>query len=87
MSRVRVLMATGCHLCPPAVAVVEAVCAAHGVTAEIVDIDGVVALERRYREAIPVVEVDGVEVARYHVDAPTLEAALRRADGNFVRSL
>ena len=87
MSRVRVLMATGCHLCPPAVAVVEAVCAAHGIAAEVVDIDGVVELERRYREAIPVVEVDGAEIARYHVEPAVLDAALRRDDAKFVRSL
>ena len=77
MTRVRVLMATGCHLCPPAVAVVEAVCGRHGIAPEIVDIDGVVELERRYREAIPVVEVDGVEVARFSIDERVLETALR----------
>ena len=87
MSRVRVLVATGCHLCPPAVAVVEAVCAQHGITPEIVDIDGVVELERRYREAIPVIEVDGAEIARYHLEPAVLDAALRRVDENFVRSL
>ena len=44
-------------------------------------------LERRYREAIPVVEVEGAEVARYHVDAHVLEAALRSDGETFVRSL
>ena len=78
MIRVRVLIATGCHLCPPAVAVAEAVCARHGIAPEVVDIDGDVALERRYREAIPVVEVDGAEVARYVLDEAVLEAALTR---------
>ena len=42
---------------------------------------------RRYREAIPVVEVEGAEVARYHVDAHVLEAALRSDGETFVRSL
>ena len=78
MIRVRVLIATGCHLCPPAVAVAEAVCARHGLAPEVVDIDGDVELERRYREAIPVVEVDGAEVARYVLDEAVLEAALAR---------
>ena len=87
MSRVRVLIATGCHLCPPAVALVEEVCARHGISPEIVDIDGDVALERRYREAIPVVEVDGAEVARFVLDAAGLDAALRGDGPGFVRSL
>ena len=87
MSRVRVLIATGCHLCPPAVALVEEVCARHGISPEIVDIDGDVALERRYREAIPVVEVDGAEVARFVLDAAVLESALRGDGQTFVRSL
>ena len=50
-------------------------------------IDGVVELERRYREAIPVIEVDGAELARYHLEPAVLDAALRRVDENFVRSL
>ena len=55
--------------------------------AVVVDIDGVVELERRYREAIPVIEVDGAELARYHLEPAVLDAALRRVDENFVRSL
>ena len=65
----------------------SAVCAQHGITPEVVDIDGVVELERRYREAIPVIEVDGAELARYHLEPAVLDAALRRVDENFVRSL
>ena len=34
---------------------------------EVVDITGVAELEARYRERIPVVEVDGVERFVYHV--------------------
>ena len=35
----------------------------------------------------PVIEVDGAEIARYHLEPAVLDAALRRADENFVRSL
>lgn len=78
MTCVRVLVATGCHLCPPAVAVVRRICAERGIEPEVVDIDGDVELERRYREAIPVVEVDGEEAARHHVEAPLLAAVIDR---------
>jgi hypothetical protein len=73
-------IATGCHLCPPAQACVEEVVAdlpAGTVSLRVVDIDGDIALERRYREAIPVLELDGRELQRYVFDAP----ALRRAMG------
>jgi hypothetical protein len=41
---------------------------------EIVDITTDPALEREYRERIPVVEIDGVERFRYHVDPDELRA-------------
>ena len=76
MTRVVVYMATGCHLCPPTVAAVQTVCAERRITADVVDIDGDVELERRYRERIPVVMVDGAEVGHYHVTADDLRAVL-----------
>ncbi len=45
-----------------------------GVPYESVDITGVAALEERYREWLPVVEIDGERAFVYYVD----EAALRR---------
>jgi hypothetical protein len=45
-----------------------------GVPYESVDITGVDALEERYREWLPVVEIDGARAFVYYVD----EAALRR---------
>jgi glutaredoxin-like protein DUF836 len=39
-----------------------------------IDIDGDAALEERYREWLPVVEIDGERAFVYHVD----EGALRR---------
>lgn len=74
MSRVVVYTAPGCHLCGPAVDVVRRVC---GSDFAVVDITTDTALERRYRERIPVVEVDGVERCRYVVD----EDELRRLVG------
>jgi hypothetical protein len=42
----------------------------------IVDIDGDVELERRYRELIPVVLVNGVEVGHFVIEQETIEKAL-----------
>jgi glutaredoxin len=69
-ARVVVYHAAGCHLCERALAVVRAVCP----EAEEVDIGGLPELEERYREWIPVVEIDGRRAFTYFVD----EAALRR---------
>jgi len=67
---IRFFHAQGCHLCDRARDVLDRV----GVTYESVDITGDDALEERYREWLPVVEVDGVRAFVYYVD----EAALRR---------
>jgi Glutaredoxin-like domain (DUF836) len=45
---------------------------------EVVDIGGDVELERRYRERLPVVEVDGELLFEYFVDADVLRACLSR---------
>ena len=62
--------ALGCHLCDRARDVLDRV----GVAYESVDITGDVSLEERYREWLPVVEIDGARAFVYYVD----EAALRR---------
>ncbi|MGI8596403.1 MAG: glutaredoxin family protein, partial [Thermoleophilaceae bacterium] len=59
----------GCCLCDEARAVVAQVRAAHPFALEEVDITFDPVLERRYREQIPVLVVDGEEVFRYRVDA------------------
>jgi len=41
---------------------------------ELVDIGGNAELERRYREHLPVVEIDGERVFTYFVDADALRA-------------
>jgi len=72
---VRVFVADGCHLCDVAVEVVRDVC---GEGFEIVDITDVPELERRYREWLPVVEIDGERAFVYHVFA---DALVRKLDG------
>jgi glutaredoxin len=66
----RLFHAQGCHLCDRARDVLDRV----GAPYESIDITGDEALEERYREWLPVVEIDGVRAFVYYVD----EAALRR---------
>ena len=70
---VRVYVADGCHLCGPAVETVRAVC---GDAFTVVSITGDAELERRYRERLPVVELDGDPVFTFGVDEDDLRAAL-----------
>jgi Glutaredoxin-like domain (DUF836) len=71
--RVVVYGAAGCHLCEAALEVVRAVC---GDAFEAVDIGGDAELEARYRELLPVVEVDGERAFTYFVGADALRARL-----------
>jgi Glutaredoxin-like domain (DUF836) len=73
MPDVRVYVAEGCHLCGPAVDVVRRVC---GDAFTVVSITGDEGLESRYRERIPVVEIDGVPRFTYVVNEDALRAAL-----------
>jgi hypothetical protein len=70
---VRVYVADGCHLCGPAVETVRAVC---GDAFTVVSITGDEELERRYRERIPVVELDGEATFTFGVDEDDLRAAI-----------
>jgi glutaredoxin len=74
---VRVFVADGCHLCEAALEVVSAVCSELGVAFEAVDISADAELERRYRERIPVVTVDGEVAFTYFVDPQSLREQLR----------
>lgn len=71
---VRLVGGQGCHLCERARQVIEEVRAEIPFALEEVDITGDPELERRYRERIPVVEVDGEEAFMYVVQ----RGALRR---------
>jgi glutaredoxin len=70
MPRVTLYHARDCHLCERARAVLQDA----GVEFDEVDITGDPDLEARYREWLPVVEIDGERAFVYYVDA----AALRR---------
>ena len=65
----------GCHLCEAAEQVVRAT-APPQATIRLVDIDADPVLTDRYTVRVPVVEVDGVEVAEYEVDAAALRSIL-----------
>ena len=70
-SRAVVYSADGCHLCEPAIEVVRRV---FGEDVEVVDITADQELERRYRETIPVIFVDGAMRFCFEVDEAELRA-------------
>jgi glutaredoxin len=70
--RLRFFHAAGCHLCERAQEVLDRV----GVAYESVDIGGDAELEARYREWLPVVEIDGKRAFVYFVDEPALRRKL-----------
>lgn len=65
----------GCHLCDEAIAVVRLVADGRA-DVELIDIDADPELTERYTVRVPVVAVDGVEVAQYQIAPEQLEAAL-----------
>lgn len=69
---VTLVSASGCHLCESALNVIERVRAEVQFELETVDITGDAELERRYRERIPVVLVDGEEAFTYFVHPDAL---------------
>ena len=75
--RVSVFHAAGCHLCERALAKVRALREELEFELEEIAIDGSPELEARYRELIPVVEIDGERVFTYYVH----EDAFRRRLG------
>jgi glutaredoxin len=67
MRKVVVYHAEGCHLCERALEIVEQVRADVEFELVLVDIGGDEELEARYRELLPVVEIDGERAFTYHV--------------------
>jgi glutaredoxin len=65
--RVVVFHARDCHLCERALAQVTALRDELGFALELVDIGGDAELEARYRELLPVVEIDGERAFTYFV--------------------
>ena len=75
--RLTVFHASGCHLCERAVGQLRTLRDELGFELEEVAIDGDPELEERYREWLPVVELDGERLFTYYVH----EDALRRRLG------
>ena len=71
--KVVVYHAEGCHLCARALEVVAEVC---GDGFESMDIGGDAALEARYRESLPVIEIDGERTFTYFVQPEALRRRL-----------
>jgi glutaredoxin len=75
--RLTIFHAEGCHLCERALAQLRALRDELGFELQEVAIDGDPQLEERYREWLPVVELDGERLFTYYVH----EDALRRRLG------
>jgi glutaredoxin len=73
---VTLLLARDCHLCERARAELAPLAAELGFAVEEIDITGDPELERRYREWVPVIEVDGEQVSVYRVEAAELRHKL-----------
>jgi len=83
VTRVVVYYADGCHLCERARATLAEVRQAHEFELEEVDIGGVPELEARYREWLPVVEIDGERAFVYHLDAAAFARKLHAQSQGF----
>ena len=68
MTSVVLYHAQNCHLCDRARSTLTELRSEHGFELEEVDIGGDPALEARYREWLPVVEIDGERAFVYHLD-------------------
>ena len=77
--RVVFFRAAGCHLCERAGEQLEALRRELGFEVEEVWIDGDPELEARYRELIPVVEIDGQRVCTYYVQPEPFRRKLAAA--------
>jgi len=76
VKRVVLYTADGCSLCERALEVVREVRASVEFELDVVDIAGDDELEARYREDLPVVEIDGERAFTYFVSPQALTARL-----------
>ena len=79
--RVTLYSAEGCHLCESARRVLAQVQADFAFELEEIDIGGDPELEARYREWLPVVEIDGRRAFVYYVDGDALLRKVAQARG------
>jgi glutaredoxin len=70
----------GCHLCEAVEAVIARVAKRRPIQLVVVNILDHPADFERYQFAIPVVSVDGCEIARYRLTVESLDAALDRIE-------
>jgi glutaredoxin len=75
--------ASGCHLCERAEAQLAVLRAELGFEFEQIEIDGDAELEARYRELIPVVEIDGERACTYYVQPEPFRRRLEAAQARF----
>jgi glutaredoxin len=76
--KVTLFHAEGCHLCERARAVLKDARAETPFELEEVDIGGEADLEAKYREWLPVVEIDGERAFVYFIDPAALRRKLNR---------
>ncbi|MBY6413639.1 glutaredoxin family protein [Rhodococcus sp. BP-252] len=74
------LTRAGCYTCADALGVLTALCAEHGLTVDMIDVDEAAAtrpdLRAEYGDRVPVVLLDGREHSYWEVDEPRLRADL-----------
>jgi hypothetical protein len=75
---VKLFHAPGCHLCERAREQVASLRDELGFSLEEIDIGGVAELEARYREWLPVVEIDGERAFVYHVHEDAFRRRIER---------
>ena len=76
MTRVALYFAQDCSLCGPVHELLERLRPELGFELEEVDVTGVAELEARYREWLPVVEIDGARAFVYRVEEEQLRVRL-----------
>lgn len=86
MPRVVLYAKPGCHLCEDMRALVDAALAGTGLAVDEIDITRDLELFVRFRHDVPVLEIDGREVARHRVSAAKVAAALTAAGKSARRS-
>jgi glutaredoxin len=79
VTQVVLYSAASCHLCERAQSTVAALRDELGFELEEISIDGDPELEARYRELIPVVEIDGKQAFTYFVQPDALRRKLAQA--------
>jgi glutaredoxin len=78
---VKLYSAAGCHLCERARETLDELRAELGFELEEVEITGDPELEARYRELLPVVEIDGERAFTYFVQPDALRRKLSQSPG------